>query len=528
MTEALLLLVAVLLSLACGLFVAAEFSLTTVERSELERAVDRGESGAASALKAVKNLTFQLSGAQLGITVTGLVVGMLAKPAIGDLIEGPLAAVGVPEGAASSVALVLGTALSTVFLMVVGELVPKNWAISSPLPIAKRVATFQRVFSAAFRPFITHLNNTANRAVRRMGLEPAEELASARGPKELAALARHSAKEGALEAEAAERFMRTLNLADLTAENVMTPRVQVMALEAQATCQDVANATRASGLSRFPVYQGSLDRVVGVVHIKDVIALPAERRPRVPVSELMREPLLVPESLTVDRLLDRLSGKRTMAVVIDEYGGTAGVATLEDIVEEVVGEVHDEHDPHETPDLAAAGTDADGRTLYSADGAARTDELARVGLRAPDGPYETLAGLVATELGRIPAVGDRVEVGGWHLEVVDAGGRRAARVLMRAPLSENDDDDGGGYGDEYGGGDLHGYRDRNGDRGRDGDRAEGNAGAARDDGHSAGHSGGSGSTGRSGNTGRFGRSRNTRHSERDLKAGQDGKGAEGR
>ncbi|MCF3119607.1 HlyC/CorC family transporter [Streptomyces arenae] len=441
MTEVLLLLVAVLLSLACGVFVAAEFSLTTVERSELERAVERGERGAAGALKAVKNLTFQLSGAQLGITVTNLVVGMLSEPSIAKLIAGPLGDLGVPRSAASSIALVIGTALSTVFLMVVGELVPKNWAISSPLAVAKRVATPQRLFSAAFRPFIAHLNNTANRSVRRFGMEPAEELASARGPKELVALARHSAKEGALEADTAELFVRTLNLADLTAENVMTPRVQVMALDVHATCEDVANATRATGLSRFPVYRGNLDTVVGVAHIKDVLAVPAGRRPRVSVAELMREPLLVPESLTVDRLLDRLSGKRTMAVVIDEYGGTAGVATLEDIVEEVVGEVRDEHDPHETPDIAAAGTDDDGRTLYSADGAARTDQLARVGLRTPDGPYETLAGLVATELGRIPAVGDTVEVGGWRLDVVDAAGRRAARVLLHAPKDDGHEED---------------------------------------------------------------------------------------
>ncbi|MEU6125948.1 hemolysin family protein [Streptomyces sp. NPDC047123] len=438
MTEVLLLLVAVLLCLACGVFVAAEFSLTTVERSELERAVERGERGAAGALKAVKNLTFQLSGAQLGITVTNLVVGMLAEPSISKLIAGPLRDLGVPDSAASSIALVIGTALSTVFLMVIGELVPKNWAISSPLAVAKRVATPQRLFSAVFRPFIAHLNNTANRSVRRFGIEPAEELASARGPKELVALARHSAKEGALEADTAELFVRTLNLADLTAENVMTPRVQVMALDVHATCEDVANATRATGLSRFPVYRGNLDTVVGVAHIKDVLAVPAERRQRVSVAELMREPLLVPETLTVDRLMDRLSGKRTMAVVIDEYGGTAGVATLEDIVEEVVGEVRDEHDPHETPDIAAAGTDEDGRTLYSADGSARTDQLARVGLRAPDGPYETLAGLVATELGRIPAAGDGVEVGGWRLDVVDASGRRAARVLLHAPLHTAD------------------------------------------------------------------------------------------
>ncbi|GAB2730740.1 hemolysin family protein [Streptomyces bullii] len=436
MTEVLLLLVAVLLSLACGAFVAAEFSLTTVERGELERAAERGERGARGALKAVRNLTFQLSGAQLGITVTNLVVGMLAEPSIAALIAGPLEAVGVSRSAASSLALVIGTGLSTVFLMVVGELVPKNWAISSPLKVAKTVGNAQRWFSAAFRPFITHLNNTANRVVRRVGLEPAEELASARGRQELAALARHSAREGVLEADTAELFVRTLNLADLTAENVMTPRVQVIALDAQATCEDVANATRATGLSRFPVYRGTLDSVVGTAHVKDVLAVPAERRPRVPVSELMREPLLVPQSLTVERLLDRLSGKRTMAVVIDEYGGTAGVATLEDIVEEVVGEVRDEHDPHEAPDLAPAGTDEDGHALYSADGSARVDQLARVGLRPPEGPYETLAGLVATQLGRIPAAGDTLQVDGWRLEVLDATGRRAARVLLHAPLDD--------------------------------------------------------------------------------------------
>ncbi|MGV4982108.1 hemolysin family protein [Streptomyces sp. NRAIS4] len=436
MTEVLLLLVAILLSLTCGAFVAAEFSLTTVERGELERAAERGDRGAPGALKAARNLTFQLSGAQLGITVTNLVVGMLAEPSIAKLLAGPFRAMGLSGGTAGSVALVLGTALSTVFLMVVGELVPKNWAISSPLAVAKRVGTPQRWFSAAFRPFITHLNNTANHVVRRLGIEPAEELASARGPQELAALARHSAKAGALEADTAELFVRTLNLADLTAENVMTPRVQVIALEAQATCADVANATRATGLSRFPVYQGGLDSVIGVAHIKDVLALSAEERRHRRVSQVMREPLLVPESLTVDRLLDRLGGKRTMAVVIDEYGGTAGVATLEDIVEEVVGEVRDEHDPHETPDLAPAGADEQGRALYSADGAARTDQLARVGLRVPEGPYETLAGLVATLLGRIPVTGDTVEVTGWRLDVVDATGRRAARVLLHAPLDD--------------------------------------------------------------------------------------------
>ncbi|MGI5141622.1 hemolysin family protein [Streptomyces sp. CA-106110] len=435
MTEVLFLLVAVALSLACGGFVAAEFSLTTVERSALEDAARHGERGAAGALKAVRSLTFQLSGAQLGITVTNLVVGMLSEPSIARLLAGPLRSLGLSRSAAMSVALVVGTGLSTLFLMVVGELVPKNWAISSPLTVAKRAGSPLRWFSAAFRPFITHLNNGANRVVRRFGIEPAEELASARGPQELVALARHSAKEGALEADTAELFVRTLNLADLTAENVMTPRVQVVALEVQATCEDVANATRATGLSRFPVYRSSLDSVVGIAHIKDVVATPAEERPHCPVAQVMREPLFVPASLTVDRLLDRLSGKIAMAVVIDEYGGTAGVVTLEDIVEEVVGEVRDEHDPQEAPDLAPAGTDESGRALFRADGFARIDQLARVGLRVPEGPYETLAGLIAAELGRIPVKGDSVEVAGWRLDVVDASGRRAARVRLHKPAT---------------------------------------------------------------------------------------------
>lgn len=441
MTEVLFLLVALLLALACGAFVAAEFSLTTVERADLERAVQRGERGSQSAMKAVRSLTFQLSGAQLGITVTNLVVGMLAEPSIAKLITGPLEAAGVPGSAAPSAALVLGTALSTMVLMVVGELVPKNWAISRPLPIAKAVATPQRVFSAAFRPLIRHLNNTANRILHLLGLEPTEELASARSPRELVALARHSAKEGALEADTADLFVRTLHLAELTAENVMTPRVQVTSLDVQANAEDVANATRATGLSRFPVVRGGLDTVVGIVRIKDVLAVPAEERPRYPVTDLMAEPLLVPESLTVDRLLDRMpGGDRSIAIVIDEYGGTAGVVTLEDIIEEVVGEVRDEHDPQEPPDLATAGQDPEGRRIFDADGRARTDQLEAIGMRAPEGPYETLAGLVATELGRIPERGDALDVADWHIEVVDARGRRAARVQLTAPPERDEED----------------------------------------------------------------------------------------
>ncbi|MYU22387.1 hemolysin family protein [Streptomyces sp. SID8352] len=435
MTEILLLLLALLLTLACAVFVAAEFSLTTVERGDLERAAESGERGAAGALRAVRALTLQLSGAQLGITVTSLVIGMLAEPSLAALLRGPLASAGL-GGAAGTVATVLGVAVSTVVLMVVGELVPKNWAISRPLAVAKVVAGPQRGFTAAFGPFIRHLNDTANRFVRRFGLEPAEELASARSPEELVALARHSAAEGALEADSAELFVRTLHLSELTAENVMTPRVDVKALEAHATAADAANLSHATGLSRFPVYRGSLDEVIGTVHIRHVLALAPELRAGTPVTDLATAPLLVPDSLPADRLLERMRASRTMAVVIDEYGGTAGVATVEDIVEEVVGEVRDEHDPVETPDLLPAPAAADGRAAWDADGSLRLDLIARIGLTAPDGPYETLAGLLATHLKRIPARGDAVELDGWRLEVLDVDHHRADRVRVTAPAPE--------------------------------------------------------------------------------------------
>ncbi|WP_079031768.1 hemolysin family protein [Streptomyces specialis] len=443
MTELLLLLLALLLTLACAVFVAAEFSLTTVERGQLERAAAAGEKGAGGALRAARALTFQLSGAQLGITVTSLVIGMLAEPSLAELLRGPLRSAGLPEGVASSLAVALGVAASTVVLMVVGELVPKNWAISRPLVVARTVAGPLRTFTAAFAPFIRHLNETANRLVRLLGLEPTEELASARTPQELMALAQHSAAEGVLPPDSAELFVRTLHLGELTAENVMTPRVDVHALAADATAADAANLTLATGLSRFPVYRDGLDDVIGVVHIKAVLALDESARPDTPVASLAAEPLLVPDSLPVDRLLERRRGTGSLAVVVDEYGGTAGVVTLEDIVEEVVGEVRDEHDPAEQPGLARTGA----RT-WEADGSLRVDRLAAVGMPVPEGPYETVAGLVAAELARIPLAGDRIRVADWGLTVLLTARHRAERVRITAPGNGNGNGNGnhGGHG----------------------------------------------------------------------------------
>jgi CBS domain containing-hemolysin-like protein len=431
-TAVLLIVAALLLTAVCAVFVAAEFSLTTVERSQVRQAAEAGERGAARVLKAVRRLSFQLSGAQLGITVTSLVIGMLAEPSVSALLRGPLEAAGLPAGAAESAALVAGVALSAGVLMVAGELVPKNWAISRPLAAARAVAGPLGVFAAMFAPLIGHLNRSANRVVRGLSLEPAEELAAARTPGELIALARHSAREGVLGAETARQFTGALRLRELTAQNVMTPRVDVEALDIGARAADVAGLTRATGLSRFPVYRDTLDDVAGVVHIKDALAVPAGQRGACPVTALMSAPLLVPESLAADVLLDRLRGEQALAVVLDEYGGTAGVVTLEDIVEEVLGEVRDEHDPGQHESLAVLAPAADGRRRWSADGITRTGQLRELGMPVPDGPYQTLAGLLAARLGRIPRAGDTVLLEGWLLEVAQVAHHAADRVRVTA------------------------------------------------------------------------------------------------
>ncbi|MET8181019.1 hemolysin family protein [Streptomyces sp. NPDC005336] len=427
----LLLSAALVLILANGFFVAAEFGLVTVERPDAERAADEGDRRARTVVDALRELSFQLSGTQLGITITSLVVGMLAEPALGHLLIAPLEAVGLPHGAVSGVAIVLGMLVASAVQMVIGELVPKNWAISRPLQVARFVAGPQYAFARFFRPVIALLNTVANRLVRALGVEPTEELASARTPGELVSLARHSALAGAIEQDTADLFVRTLSLGELTAQHVMTPRVRVSALQSSATAVDVLNLTRATGLSRFPVYRDRLDEVIGMVHLKDALAVPSEDRLRTPVVRIARPPLLVPETLPVQPLLERLRNEQPIAVVVDEYGGTAGVVTLEDIVEELVGEVRDEHDDAtaDTPDLGPTVTD-DGRPAWDADGSCRVDTLRRIGLEAPDGPYETVAGLVADLLERIPAPGDTAELPGWKLAVRQVGHHRAELVRI--------------------------------------------------------------------------------------------------
>ncbi|MGP3737039.1 hemolysin family protein [Streptomyces sp. GDS52] len=439
-TPLLLLAAAFLLILANGFFVAAESGLVTVERPDAERAAADGDRRAHRVVESLKELPFQLSGTQLGITLTSLVVGMLAEPALAGLLRGPFTGTGVPEGAVSTLAVVVGVLLASAVQTVIGELVPKNWAVSRPLQVARFAAGPQQVFARLFRPVIAGVNAVADRVVRTLGVEPTAEPASARTPGELVFLVRHSARAGALEQDTADLFVRTLSLGELTAQHVMTPRVRVSALQSSATVEDVVNLTRATGLSRFPVHTERIDEVVGMAHLKDALAVPPRERLRTPVGDIARPALLVPETLPVRPLLTRLRGEQPIAVVVDEYGGTAGVVTLEDIVEEIVGEIWDEHDGHgergERGELFGRATEPvaappeDGRPAWDVDGSVRVDTLLRIGLDVPDGPYETVAGLVADLLGRIPAVGDHAELPGWRLSVRRVGHYRAERVRL--------------------------------------------------------------------------------------------------
>jgi CBS domain containing-hemolysin-like protein len=428
-TEWLLLGAGVLLTLGTALFVAAEFSLVALDRSTVERAAAAGERGATQVLAAVRSLSTQLSGAQVGITATTLVVGYLVQPALAGLLRGPLEAVGLDEDIAMPLSVALALVLATGFSMVVGELVPKNLAIAVPMATARVVAPPMRAFSAALSPVIRLLNGSANAILRAVGVEPQEELSIGRSPEELAALVRRSAEVGTLERQTATLLTRTLGFAGRTAADVMTPRVRMHVLRTEQTATDLIALARRTGHSRFPVTDGDLDDIAGVVHVKSAVAVPRERRDEVPVAALMSEALRVPDTVRLDPLLVNLRDfGLQLAVVVDEYGGTAGVVTLEDLVEELVGEVADEHD-RSRPGVTRR---RDGSWLVP--GLMRPDEVReRTGVPIPDGQaFETVGGFVMAAIGRIPRAGDEVVVDGFRVRVERMDGRRVDRVRLTA------------------------------------------------------------------------------------------------
>jgi CBS domain containing-hemolysin-like protein len=323
-----------------------------------------------------------------------------------------------------AVAAVLSVAIATLVSMILGELVPKNIALALPRETGKIVIPFQVGFSTVFKPVVWLLNVTANGILRLVGIEPKEELSFARTAEELTSLVRRSAREGSLDSDTATLLARTLAFSDLTAQDVMTPRPRLESLERTDTAQDVIDLARRTGFSRFPVIDDGIDDVVGLVHIKQAVAVPREKRGDVPVTALQSEALRVPETMKLDLLLGELRGRGyQMAIVVDEYGGTAGVTTLEDLVEELVGEVSDEHD-RSRPDVVRS------RDWFTFPGILRPDELLeRTDVNVPeDGPYDTVAGWMMSELGRLPTVGDTVTVNGGVFRVERMDGRRIDRV----------------------------------------------------------------------------------------------------
>jgi len=406
MTEWLLLGASLLLVLACGGFVAAEFALVTVDRGLVDRLAEDGDHGALGTQRALRSLSTQLSGAQVGITVTNLAIGFLAEPAIAELVRGPLAAAGLSEGAVGPVAITLALVLATALTMIYGELVPKNLAIAEPLRTARATQGFMRGFTTAMAIPIRLLNGSANALVRRLGIEPQEELRSARSSTELASLVARSADQGTLDADTAELMERSVEFGTRTAGEIMTPRVRMHSVEWTERAAAVIELARQTGHSRFPVLDEH-EEVVGTVHIKNAVALPLHERATTRVKHIMVRPIVVPDSLPLDPLLALLRGEGfQLAVVLDEYGGHAGIVTLEDVVEEIVGDIADEHDRLG----ARARQRRDGS--WSLSGLLRPDEVEDVtGVPLPEHEdYDTIAGLVLREFGRIPLAGDATEL----------------------------------------------------------------------------------------------------------------------
>lgn len=431
MSEWLMLGFGLILTIGTGLFVASEFSLVNLERSDLEARRERGERGLSNSIRALAKTSTHLSGAQLGITLTTMLTGFLVEPALTALLRPTLISLGVPTPILETVGLVVSMFLATLFSTLIGELVPKKLALTLPLQVNKFVVGFQLAFTWIFSGMIVVLNKVGNAIVRSLGIEPKEELSSTRTAEELSSLVRRSASMGALDAQTATLLTKTLALSQLVAADVMTPRPRMHVLDKDVSLAALIQASIKTGHSRFPISDGSTDDIIGVAHVKQAAAVPREKREDVPVSAIMVEAPRVPETMRLETLMVELRAKGLqLAIVVDEYGGTAGLATLEDLVEELVGELADEHD------RAKAGVTRGANSSVLFPGMIRPDELLEMAIKVPDdGAYETVAGFIMSALGRIPSVGDEVQIEDGVLRVERMDGRRVDRVRF-TPTSE--------------------------------------------------------------------------------------------
>lgn len=437
MNEWVLLAIGLVLTVGTGLFVAAEFALVGLDRHELERRQELGERGLGRIIRGLTITSTHLSSAQLGITLTTLLAGFTLEPALSTFLEAPLSALGVHDDHMRLLTAPIAVFVATLLSMIIGELVPKNWALARPLQAARAVMPFQAGFTAVFKPAVLGLNGTANWVLRRMGIEPKEELSGARTAQELSALVRHSAHAGLLERDTATLLDRTLRFSERDALDVMKPRLKMQSVHKLDTAQTVIDMAARTGYSRFPVIDEDRDDVVGVVHVKQAIAVPRDRRADVPIAALSEEAPHVPETMPLDHLLAELRTQGfQLAIVVDEYGGTSGLVTLEDLVEELIGEVADEHD-RASSGIARIADDI----IFPAD--LRPDEvLDQIGIVVPEAPeYDTVAGYVLIEIGRLPEVNDSVDVpDGGKLTVVRMDGRRIDRLRYNPPRPAVEED----------------------------------------------------------------------------------------
>jgi len=415
-----------LLILLTGFFVAGEFAIVAVDRSLVERKAQEGDRAAKRILASLRNLSFELSGAQLGITATSLILGAIAEPAIATLIDPLFAALPfVPEESSLAISVVVALILATAVHMVLGELVPKNLAIARPYAAAVWFAIPMQIVNRVLRRLILFLNHSANWTVRKLGIEPRDELAGVRSMEELELMIRSSGAEGRLDDDELELLTRAITFTEKVAADAMVPRVSVVGLSRHDSIGELRRTSVATGHSRFPVYGDDLDDIVGIVHVKDTIAVPESRIPVTPVGEIAQPALRVPESSTLEYLLGELQTEsRGMAIVVDEYGGTAGIVTIEDLLEEIFGDIEDEYDQ-------VLGLEPGKEELEVLSGLLHRHEVEElIGFEWPEGRYETLGGFLVARLGRFPETGDAIRVGDIAFEVLAMDGHRVDQVRV--------------------------------------------------------------------------------------------------
>ena len=420
-----------------GFFVASEFALIGARGTKLAEMASRGDRLAKVAQGAVKHLDRYLSATQLGITIASLALGWIGEPAIAVIIDGLLARFGVhvPAGAVHTAAGITVAFLVITFLHVVyGELAPKSLALVMPERLSSWVILPLMLFTKVMTPFIALLNGAANASLRLFGIQPVSELKEVHSTEELRMLVLQSRAHGALGESDSRMLAGVLDFHEKRVQDVMRPRTEVSAIPVDATEEEVRELLRQERYSRYPVYENSLDEVIGVLLGKDVWLHDGQEP--FELRRALREPLYVPASRSAERVLaDFRKTRAHMAIVLDEFGGTAGIVTLEDLVEEVIGDIADEYDQ---VDREAVETDG---ILELAGNLSLVDVRSDHRLAIPEGSWHTLGGFVFAQLGRLPRVGDQVRFPGGELEVIAVEGRRVAAVrVSRATAREQQSD----------------------------------------------------------------------------------------